>query len=228
MPQRRLKFQQYYAPNNFKRAMGYTEPDYLRVAGLYYSTEQSLKSKPFGGFLVKKADYVAKTLNWSKPNGEPDVERAKNAIYRACKTKGANGLNYLYSVSNKDKIFSDKGGARIFMSGPKWNDSETQQKLKGLETGSFQTIVRLIMKTSTNCGLQNVTKNDSTKLAQRLLEQHYEDEILKVLEYLASSEYERNLRHDWSTPQICKLNHIAEKFSTFQEYANRTNFTLWQ
>ncbi len=29
----------YYAQNEFKRFMGYVEPDYLRVAGLYASTE---------------------------------------------------------------------------------------------------------------------------------------------------------------------------------------------
>ena len=228
MPQRRLKFQQYYAPNNFKRAMGYTEPDYLRVAGLYYSTEHSLKSKPFGGFLVKKADYVAKTLNWLKPNGEPDIQRAKNAIYRACKTKGAHDFNYLYSVSNKNKIFSDKGGARIFMSGPKWNESETQQKLKLLETGSSQTIEKLIMKVSINHELYNTSENNSIKLAQKLLRQHPEDEIREVLEYLASSEYEMDLQRDYSTPQITELDHIEKKFPLLLEYAHRAYNTLWR
>ena len=79
----------YYARNDFKRFMGYEEPDYLRVAGLYNSCERSQKSKSFNHVLVKGADYVAEKLGWLTEEGKPDVKRAENAIRRACSMKNA-------------------------------------------------------------------------------------------------------------------------------------------
>ena len=118
--------QTYYAQNSFKRYMGYEEPDYLMVAGLYASIETSKKSKVYGNFLVKKASYVAEALGWYTQNGQVDIRRAENAIRTACRTTAPNGLRYMYSLSNKNCWLSDKGGSRIYMSGRRYQELQDE------------------------------------------------------------------------------------------------------
>lgn len=126
----------YYSQNSFKGFMGYTEPDYLMVAGLYASIETSPKSKMYGNFLVKGADYVAEALDWKTKDGKPDVKRAQTAIRTACRTEAPNGLRYMYSESNKDQCLSNKGGSRIYMSGRRRYElqDELQDELDRLNT----------------------------------------------------------------------------------------------
>lgn len=137
----------YYSQNSFKEFMGYMEPDYLRVAGLYASMETSLKSKTYGNFLVKGADYVAEALDWKTKGGEFDVKRAQNAIRTACRTKAPNGLFYMYSVSNREHCLSRQGKSRLYMSGRRYQtllDEQSYKRNKASENATTMKVSEVV------------------------------------------------------------------------------------
>lgn len=227
MAEKAAKRRVYYAKNDFKRFMGYEESDYLMVAGFYNSCEQSKKSKTFNHVLVKGADYVAEKLGWLDELGQPDVKRAQNAIYRATKTEGGNGLKYLYSVSNKNHCITKSGGSRVYMSAPRWLQYQSELSLATVSNGEDEVAKELLDKlvaqakdTLLEHGI--TTYEDSTLILQvrKLLTKQHPSTIQEYFDYLVSRQYWYQREHRKECPRIRYVYDLYNKFDQVRSFKN--------
>lgn len=227
----------YYCQNNFKRFMGYKEPDYLTVSGFYASLESSYKSKPYNNFLVKKADYVAKMLKWYDDDGVADTKRAENAIRSACRKKASNGLFYMYIVSNRNKCLSEKGGNSIYMSGMRYKrlleesserktmhkdiSSQTHQNfdISGSENDSDLDRVRMMVRELADCyGFSGYEEGAVVWVSKRLLEKLSISEIQFYFNQITSTIYCRQAAYNNNCPQINGIFDIFHKYDKIQRF----------
>ena len=227
----------YYSRNDFKRYMGYEEPDYLMVAGLYASTESSKKSQPYNHFLVKKADYVAKILNWYDEEGHLDVKRAENAIRSACRKKAPNGLFYMYTLSNKDKYLTDKGGSRIYMSGMRYSqlqeefaknavsyaqisdradqDTDPESPEGEDDLTRVRKMVRRLADIYDFCGYE---EGAVVWVAKHLLDRLSVDEIRQYFNQVISEDYFRQIKYNLGCPRFSCIFDIFHKYDKIQRF----------
>jgi len=226
----------YYAQNSFKRFMGYKEPDYLQVAGLYASTESSSKSKIYGGFLVKKADYVAKMLKWYTDDGQIDSKRAERAIRSACRTKAPNGLFYMYTMTNKRKILSEKGGSSIYMSGRRYKEildeltkRATNQPLldeKGAsidneeseQANDFDKVKAWVERLAYGYGFCGYEDGAVVWVTNQLLQKLTVEQIRSYFNQVISSEYCKQARYNIGCPQLNGIFDIYHKYDKIQAF----------
>lgn len=225
-----------YASKDFKEFMGYEEPDYLRAAGLYDSCERGKQRKIYGGFLVKKADYVAEKLKWFDENGKPDIKRAETAIRTACRTKAPNGLFYMYSKSNKNHCLSEKGGSRIYVSGrrnqeieferlaleAKYQDVAPPEKAElKREESEFELVKRLILRAAAYHNLSSFHEGAVVWVAKHLLSKLDTEDIQWYLDLLVSDEYRYHVMRNKNCPQICGIFDIFNKYDKIVRYVDR-------
>lgn len=228
----------HYAQNEFKRFMGYEEPDYLRVAGLYASTESSGKSRIYDNFLVKKADYVAERLNWFTESGKPDVKRAERAIRSACRTKAPNGLYYMYTKSNKNKVLSTKGGSSIYMSGRRYQqlldeyakkavtysslvDDDNQTSISNMsneEDSDFDKARKMVRKLA---GLYNFSGYDEGAVVwvtNHLLKEFTVEQIRDYFNMITGGVYCRQAYYNPGCPKINSIFDVYHKYDKIQRF----------
>lgn len=233
----------YYSQNSFKRFMGYMEPDYLRVAGLYASMETSYKSKMYGNFLVKKADYVAEALGWKTVDGELDTKRAQNAIRTACRTKAPNGLFYMYSMSNRNHYLSRQGGSRLYMSGRRYQellDEQSYMKNKASENATEMKVSEVVSPQITQDyqRMEYMLKEAAERLhitiynegaINWMVGQFIQEEVdMKTFEYycdlITSDWYRKHYTQDRYCPRLLEVFDIHHKYKNIMRYANRKNY----
>lgn len=221
--------QLYYSPNAFKRFVEYKEPDYLQVAGLYYSTEHCKASEQYNHFLVRGADYAAKRLGWFREDGEPDEERAQCAIYRACQTKAPNGFRYMYSESNKGHELSDKNVSRIYMSGARWADlkrssGQNPEKLTYTEE-EFNEAVEKCREALSAYGVMAYTEKQLRSTVRSILNAQPDflpSTIIQYCDYITGDElkYQRKRLPDNAVPTITCCGDLFYKFDKFRTFKN--------
>lgn len=227
----------FYSQNSFKRFMGYEEPDYLQVAGLYASAESSSKSKIYGSFLVKKADYAAKMLKWYTDDGKLDIERAERAIRYACRTESPNGLYYMYTVSNKNKCLSDKGSGSIYMSGKRYAElqEELANRMVAYESIAKQTsqsidseilenendlnkVRKMVRKLASIYGFYGYEEGAVVWVAKHLLDILSVEEIRNYFNQITSKPYCRQAQYNSGCPQLNSIFDVFHKYDKIQRF----------
>lgn len=229
----------YYSQNSFKRYMGYKEPDYLMVSGLYASVETSPKSKVYGNFLVKRADYVAKALNWYTEDGILDTRRAETAIRTACRKKAPNGLYYMYSMSNKDHYLSDKGGSRLYMSGRrykelydegiylknKYNGIASQVKVSEFVppqiTQDYQRMKYMLQEVVERHRLVIYSEGAIKWMADRFIQELTMKNFEWYCDFITSEWYCDHVIKDRYCPRLVRVTDIYNKYKKIMRYAER-------
>ena len=229
----------YYTRNDFKRFMGYEEPDYLRVAGFYASAEANSKSWPYNRFLVKKADYIARRFKWYTDDGEVDVKRAENAIRNACRTKAPNGLFYMYTVTNKNKRLTDKGGSSVYMSGRRYsqlldeiagravayakitdnnNQNEIVDDSESCVESDLEKTKKMVRKLATMYKFSGYTEGAVVWVAKHLLEKLSVEGIRMYFNQITSDLYCRQASFNPGCPQINDIFDVFHKYDKIQNF----------
>lgn len=231
----------YYSQNSFKRYMGYKEPDYLMVAGLYASMETSNKSKVYGNFLVRGADYAAEALGWHTKDGKPDIKRATRAIRTACRTKAPNGsgLFFMYSKSNKDRYLSDKGGSRLYMSGRRYqelvnesiylknkysslaNQMDISELVPPQITQDYQRIKYMLKEVAERHGIIAFDEKAIDWMTDRFIQEMDMKSIEHYCDLITSDWYYDQLVNDRYCPKLSNIFHIYYKYQNIMNYVER-------